>query len=334
MSVQPRTRTRIRQDISPLRYPGGKRKLVPLLVDLLSKTNTKVELLCEPFVGGGAVSIGLLEAGAVDLICLGDKDPLIAALWQTIFSNQASRLAKMVSKADVTLDEWRRQKAAKPRSRLGAAYKCLFLSRTSFSGCLTDATGPVGGVRQSGKYTIDCRFNKEKLSSRIMELSTLRARVLFVRSQGWKMTLKHVASRSLHRHSPERVLYYLDPPFFAKAPSLYREYFLDADHRSLAAAVSRLTGNYVLSYDDHSKAQALYEKNPGFARVNLQYSARIDDGNRIVASEILVSNLIAELRQDELLGELGCIIPLPHRRKKTIRNQQVRLLQQALANAS
>lgn len=323
----------IRQDISPLRYPGGKRKLVPLLANLLANTETQVELLCEPFAGGAAVSIGLLEAGIVNSIAIADKDPLIASFWQTVFSSSASRLADRVLNTEVTLEEWRRQKTLSTRRRGDLAFKCLFLSRTSFSGCLTDATGPIGGMRQTGDYDISCRFNQSKIADRIIELSKLRHRVVFVRCQNWKLTLSQVSSRRACRIAPHSVLFYLDPPFFAKAPSLYREYFDDASHAALASSISTMRANYVLSYDDHFNACQLYGENTGFARVNLQYNARIDDRRRLVASEILVSNLISKLRKQNTLGSLGCVIPLPHRRKRTVLHQRQRLLEQELATA-
>jgi DNA adenine methylase len=277
------------------------------------------------------VSIGLLEAGVVSKIALADKDPLVAAFWQTVFSKRAKDLANLVLNASVTLKEWRRQRESAPRSTLGLAFKCLFLSRTNFSGCLTEATGPIGGVRQGSEYDISCRFNKSRLANRILELSRLKDKVLFVRCQSWKMTMKHISSLGLHQSSPQTVLYYLDPPFFGKARKLYREYFDDAAHLDLADAVSNLKSNYVLSYDDDSRARELYSLNSGFARVNLQYNARIDDGQRLVASEILVSNLIADLRRKKLLGSLGCVIPLPHRRKKTVVRQEKRIAEQLAA---
>src|SRR5262249_17595415 len=99
-----------RSDISPLRYPGGKRKLAPFIADLIARAGLEVELLGEPFAGGAAVAISLLESGHVQSIALADADPLIAAFWKTVFSRSAHRLADMVCDTRVSLAEWRRQK--------------------------------------------------------------------------------------------------------------------------------------------------------------------------------------------------------------------------------
>src|SRR5262249_47326639 len=120
-----------RPDVSPLRYPGGKRKLVSFVADLIKRANLQVDLFVEPFAGGAAVSIALLESGHVQTIALADADPLIASFWATVFSRNAGRLANMVCDTKVTLREWHRQKELSPRSTLAAAFKCLFLNRTS-----------------------------------------------------------------------------------------------------------------------------------------------------------------------------------------------------------
>lgn len=305
----------VRQDISPLRYPGGKRKLIPLLEDLIEKAELSIDLLVEPFAGGAAVSIGLLEAGIVRRIALADKDYLVASFWQTVFSSHAEHLADLVLTTPVTLEEWRRQRNSFPRSTVRKALKCLFLNRTNFSGSICRRTGPIGGVSQVGPYKIDCRFNREKLANRLIELSKLQEQVDFVRCQDWRKTLCQVKSRVLYKRRPESVLFYLDPPFFAKAELLYRECFSDQEHSLLAAAIQRLRARYILSYDDHPRARELYGDHLGFARVNLQYNARIDDRARIVASEVLVSDVIADVRLRGLVGKLGCVIPLPQYRR-------------------
>lgn len=276
------------------------------------------------------MAIGMLESGLASKIAIADKDPLIAAFWEVVFSARATSLAELILETPVTLDAWRKQRLARPRGKLKQAFKCLFLSRTSFSGCLTDATGPIGGYQQTGEYKIDCRFNRSRIASRILELSKLRDRVEFVRCQSWQMTMKHIAARAIYRDRPKAVLCYFDPPFFAKASSLYRHFFETKHHLELASWLPTIRANYILSYDDHPDAWSLYSKNPGVARVNLQYNARVDDDQRLVASEILVSNLIGTLRERRLLGSIGCVIPLPHRRKKTVIHQELRVKQQQL----
>nr|WP_280741332.1 DNA adenine methylase [Rhizobium sp. 2MFCol3.1] len=313
-----------RSDISPLRYPGGKRKLAPLIADLISKAGTRPALFIEPFAGGASVSISLLEADYVDMIALADADPLLASFWRTVFSPDAEALADMVYDARVSLKEWKRLKHSNFGSGLETAFKCIFLNRTSFSGSLNQGAGPIGGMSQSGQYKINCRFNQEKLAERILELSLLRHRVRFVRNETYLKTVRDVRRTALYRDSPQKLFWYLDPPFFAKADKLYRYHFGSQDHEELARATENLPGRWLLSYDDHSDARRLYGTHPGYALVNLQYSARIDEKRRLVAKEIVVSDIISDLRKAGTLQHGAEIIQIPRRRQNaTVQIQAV-----------
>jgi len=284
--------------VSPLRYPGGKRKLLPLVADLVERSGP-VSLLVEPFAGGASVSIGLLEAGLATEIALSDKDELVASFWKTVFSRNAASFADLIACAQVDLGEWRRLRNSSPRTDFERAYKCLFLNRTSFSGILHERAGPIGGQGQKSAYAIDCRFNRDRLASRILELSRLRDRVLFVKRQDYWKTVDHVRNLlQSKRYAANGLLWYLDPPFFEKAETLYRYTFMDAGHLVLRHLLRELEGRWVLSYDDVPQARKFYSQDLGFARVNLSYNARIDSKERLTSSEIVVSNIIAQLREE------------------------------------
>lgn len=307
-----------RSDVSPLRYPGGKRKLAPFVADLLSKANVPIKLFIEPFAGGASVSISLLEADLVDHIALSDADSLVAAFWRTVFSSNAFALADRIYDCPVTLDEWKRQKDLEPETELDAAFKCFFLNRTSFSGSLHSKTGPIGGMAQASRYPIDCRFNRSRLAERVIELSALRSRVRFVRNQSYLKTIGDVRRTKLFREEPQSVAWYLDPPFFAKADKLYPKSFVARDHSRLRTATDDLPGQWILSYDDHPNARTHYGDHPGFARVNLQYTARIDGRERLVATEVIVSSIIADLRRRDELQDSAEVIQLPRRRQNSL----------------
>ena len=277
-----------RSDVTPLRYPGGKRKLGPLLADLISRLPSRPRLLAEPFAGGAAVAISLLEAGHAEEIALNDIDELVAAFWSTVFSKDAAVLADMVEHATISVAEWYRMKQLRPSSALEAAFKCLYLNRTSFSGSLHKEAGPMGGRSQAKGDLIGSRFNRTKLASRILELGKLQNKVRDVSCGQY--------GDMVARHDGRDTFWYLDPPFFAKADRLYRHHFDDEAHHGLASAVQGLEGSWVLSYDDHPDARKLYSDHPGFARIGLQYTASVGE-SRHQKGEILVSDIIAAERE-------------------------------------
>jgi len=293
-----------RPDVSPLRYPGGKRRLAPFVAGLLDRSGARGGLLAEPFAGGAAVSLSILEAGLVEEIALGDADPMVSAFWTAVFSPMAPHLAEMAAGAELTLAEWKRQKESAPADVLGQAFRCLYLNRTSFSGSIMDYAGPMGGKSQSGKDVIGSRFNRVAVAGRIMELSALSDRVRFVERGCWRATLSR-----LRGEDRSRLFWYLDPPYFAKARRLYQYSFRSDDHEALAATVGSLPGSWLLSYDDHPEASRLYGRHPGFARVEMRHTARVDGGQKR-RTEVVVSDVIARLRADGNLS-YDDVIPLP-----------------------
>ena len=59
--------------VSPLRYPGAKRRLGGYIASTLSLNSLHPTLLVEPFAGGASVSLQLLSDGYVDQIALAEK---------------------------------------------------------------------------------------------------------------------------------------------------------------------------------------------------------------------------------------------------------------------
>lgn len=266
---------------SPLRYPGGKRRLAPLVAEILRAQPHGVETFAEPFAGGASVALHVLAEGLAERVVLGEKDPLVAAFWETAL-HDTDWLVRQVETRDVTLEAWNRLRAAAPRSRRERAWKALFLNRTSFSGILSGTAGPIGGQTQASAYDIACRFPRPTLARRLCRLAAFGDRVAVVRR--WQDALAQ-ATR-------ERDFAYFDPPFFAKADRLYRYCFAERDHRALADALAAHAAPFLLSYDDAPEIERLYASRPGLHvhRVELLYSAT--ERTRLVPKhELLVTNL-------------------------------------------
>src|SRR5690348_5041293 len=71
--------------LSPLRYPGSKRRLAGYIQKTLQLNNLHPSLFVEPFAGGASVALQLLNNNMVDTIGLIDRDPLVAAFWEAVF---------------------------------------------------------------------------------------------------------------------------------------------------------------------------------------------------------------------------------------------------------
>ncbi|MGV9390988.1 DNA adenine methylase [Streptomyces olivaceus] len=275
---------------SPLRYPGAKSALAPVITRVIttakqSREVPEINLLVEPFAGGASASLRMIGDGTVDRILLADADPLVTAFWQ-VAAEDTERLVDRMhdewnrfvrrggSTAVERWDYWRNWSPPAdlaPRDRrLAAAMQCLFLNRTTFSGILHGKAGPIGGRAQESKYPIGCRWNPDALTERIRYVGHLYdvGRLVDVWRKDWRRTLDDVPER-YPQLLPSRVIAYLDPPYVDKSSLLYRTSFdprggyggqldegtgnsADFLHLSLAHYLrNKAQFRWLLSYDNH-----------------------------------------------------------------------------------
>jgi DNA adenine methylase len=273
--------------MSPLRYPGGKRRLVPYVQAMLKANDLHPDLFVEPFAGGASVALELAATGAVAQIGLADRDPYIAAFWETVFFD-CDWLCRQVEQVEVTLGTWERMKKTRFRSRRSLALACLFLNRTSFNGTLQSRAGPIGGKNQLSRYGIDCRFPRKRLIQRLRACEQLATeqRVAFVETGS---ALNIIGRECLvGRTSGEAVFFYLDPPFWSKSRRLYRFSFSADDHSRLAEALRYVREPFLLSYDSAPEIEALYSRSGlNMTKVELLYVGTA----RSAETELVITNL-------------------------------------------
>src|SRR5690242_16190180 len=115
---------------SPMRYPGGKTVLAPLLGDLLAANNLGDCIYAEPYAGGAGAGLTLLFAERVSTVLINDADPCIFAFWKSALTNTAKFL-KLLEETPVTIAEWKRQRAIyrarRRHSTLRAGFATFFL---------------------------------------------------------------------------------------------------------------------------------------------------------------------------------------------------------------
>jgi len=151
--------------------------------------------------------------------------------------------------------------------RLGFA--TFYLNRCNRSGIIGNA-GLIGGVKQSGKWKLDARFNRGELARRIGRLALYADRIELFNLDAMDFLRNYVSKPKVAQKS----FVYLDPPYFAKGSQLYLNFYCPDDHRCLARYLRREAKFlWVMSYDNVPEIRALYGD---FAQIpfNLGYSAR------------------------------------------------------------
>ena len=272
---------------SPLRYPGAKLRLITPIAETLALNLLKPKLFCEPLAGGLSVSLRLLTENLVENIAVGERDPLVAGFWKTVF-NDSEWLVDQIERLEITVKNWKAYRDRVCRTNRESALTCIFLNRTSFSGILSDSAGPIGGQNQLSDYKIDCRFNKEDVIKRIRQASELKDRVEFVNRGDWKSTIRKV--RALD-YKPQETFFYFDPPFYAKADRLYRYYFENQDHLDLCHFLKTFRRPWLLSYDNAEEIVEMYASSGnGTNHVEHLYSIA-SAGTRQKTTELFITNL-------------------------------------------
>jgi DNA adenine methylase len=287
---------RRRTVLSPLRYPGGKRRLVPYIAAALELNDVTADLFVEPFAGGASVALELAHVDAVGQIGLADSDPWIASFWHTVFWD-CDWLVDQVEAAEITLEAWQDLKEDPPVGRREQAWACLFLNRTSYNGALHDRAGPIGGKAGASDYPLDCRFPRDTLVKRLRACEKLATdgRVAFVQEAPALEVVQH--ARAIAARNDKALFFYLDPPFWAKSQWLYRRSFTEADHKNLAAQLRLMSEPWLLSYDPAPEIEELYKLHTARVEtVELLYTA-----SQRGAGEELVISTLSQLPSDTRL---------------------------------
>jgi len=136
---------------TPLRYPGGKQKLAPFILEVMKENELVGGHYAEPYAGGAGVAIDLLLSGKVSHIHLNDTCPGIYAFWRSVLT-QTEALCRRISRASMTIEEWRRHKEILSRptehEQIDVGFSMFYLNRCNRSGIISG--GVIGGLKQGG----------------------------------------------------------------------------------------------------------------------------------------------------------------------------------------
>lgn len=226
---------------SPFRYPGGKTWLVPRIRQWFASRPGPVAFI-EPFAGGGIVSLSVGAEELADFVTMVELDKEIAAVWKTIIYGDALSLANRILNFDLTPESLKKILSENPSTCADMAFRTILKNRTYHGGILAAGSGQIKNG-ENGKG-ITSRWYPETLKRRILDIMDIRDRLAFVEGDGMDML-----EQNAHRQD---AMYFIDPPYSAAGKSAGRRLYnhFDLDHEKLFDITSRLTGDFLMTYDD------------------------------------------------------------------------------------
>ncbi len=252
---------------SPLRYPGGKSCLYSLTAQILKTNKLERKRYAEPFAGGCGLALSLLYQGHVSEIHINDLDTSIWAFWHSILNHTEEFICRL-SNTPITVDEWKQQRATHlaqdVSDPISLGFSTFFLNRTNRSGIIKDA-GVIGGQDQTGKYKIDCRFNRDDLEKRIRRVAKYRNRIHLTKLDALDF-LQEVGG-----NLPMSTFLCVDPPYFEKGRGLYTSFYKPSDHAILACAILSIENPWIVTYDNIDEIGQLYRSRRQF-QFDINYS--------------------------------------------------------------
>lgn len=249
-------KTSLRKRLSPLRYPGGKSKVIDQIYAELS--HEKLDTFVELFAGGASLGLSLLDAGLVKHLVLNDLDPWVSNFWRVVcIPSAASELIERIRQAPPTLEDYflyrdRIQISPGAWASVAFAYEFLVVNRLSFGGIST--ANPICGKNAPMERLLQ-RWNPDTLAKRIEHIAGLSNRITVTSLDAVSLFTDDVAWR------PNSTIF-VDPPYTVAGKMLYRENFADR-HKELAEILTEYfrcfpDPDIIITYDDCKAIRDLY----------------------------------------------------------------------------
>ncbi|HEU5375055.1 MAG TPA: hypothetical protein VFV38_06430 [Ktedonobacteraceae bacterium] len=246
--------------LSPFRYPGGKTWFVPYIRRWLDPVTRQMynfsplrpARFIEPFLGGGSISLTVAAEDLVPGVIMAEIDADVAAVWQTVLQEEnAVWLAHRIVTYTLTPEGVARLLGERPATLHERAFQTIVRNRVNRGGILAPGAGQLK-FGEAGKGILS-RWYPETLARRIRHILSLRKSLTFLHGDGFSLLTDYAGDPN--------AVFFIDPPYTAgkngkrAGQRLYT--YSDLDHEKLFRLVSRLQGDFLITYDNTQEVREL-----------------------------------------------------------------------------
>lgn len=254
----------------PLRYPGSKfraYKHIKPFIELIEHDEYR-----EPFFGSGAV---FFQKKLAKYNWINDLDEDLINFYLQIQNKQtAIQMASKAINIVPTKDLFEQLKNSSPSTDFDKAFRYFVINRTAYSGIMHS---PNWGFHKTKSVQPD------KWGNRIMQASQ--------KLQDVKITKGDYKDILLAPSQGERVLLFLDPPYFAADQKrAYEKSFQIYDHYVLADILKTVSHSFILTYDDCEEIRALYDWAHIYPVEFMYHTANSNKTTRKKGKELIITN--------------------------------------------
>ncbi len=248
---------------SPFRYPGGKTWLIPQVRIWLRACGGEHIRLIEPFAGGGIVTLTSVMEGLVGSALMIELDADVAAVWRAILGRKGRVLSEKIMNFNLTKENVITVLESKPKNITEHAFHTILKNRVKRNGILAPGAGLL--KRGESGYGLKSRWYPKTLAKRISEITKYRHKINFKHDDGLLYLKNCIGLRNL--------VYFIDPPYSKIGKRLYQ--CGEIDHQELFEVISRLEGNFLITYNKTIEIVELAQKY-GFQTEEIQMNGGLN----------------------------------------------------------
>ena len=205
--------------------------------------------LFEPFAGGGIITLTAIAEGYFPKATMVELDEDMTATWKTIFSEEdCDWLVNRIKTFNVTIQEINIAIQLATTGTKERGFATIVRNRTNHGGILAKGSGLIK-AGEAGKG-LASRWYPSTLARRIEDAFALRKKITFIHGDALNIMEQHLDNPN--------AFFFIDPPYTIAGRRLYTHF--DVDHNRIFELASKMSGHFLLTYDDTNEIRSLADK--------------------------------------------------------------------------